>query len=75
MPLHLAEHALKNFSRHGATVYEPFCGTGTTIIAAERLGRSCLAVELEPLYCDIAVRRWEEFTGKTARRTKTPPVA
>lgn len=66
MPLHLAEFALKNFSRHSATVYEPFCGTGTTIIAAERLGRSCLAVELSPLYCDIAVKRWEEFTGKKA---------
>ena len=66
MPLHLAEHALRNFSHRKHTVFEPFCGTGTTIIAAERLERKCLAVELEPIYCDIAVRRWEEFTGLKA---------
>jgi len=67
MPLHLAEHALRNFSHRGCYIYEPFCGTGTTIIAAERLERKCLAVELEPLYCDIAIRRWEEFTGRKAQ--------
>ncbi len=72
MPLHLAEHALKNFSRHGATVYEPFAGTGTTFIAAERLGRNCLGVELSPLYCDVIVKRWEDFTGKKAEPTTTP---
>lgn len=47
-------------------VYEPFCGSGTTIIACEQLGRRCLAVELSPLYVDVAVRRWEQFTGKKA---------
>jgi len=62
MPLHLAEHAIKNFSQRGAVIYEPFCGTGTTMIACERLSRKCLAVELEPRYCDIAVTRsYREF--------------
>jgi DNA modification methylase len=50
------------------SVYEPFSGSGTTIIAAERLGRSCFAMEVDPRYCDVAVRRWEEFTGQKAQR-------
>jgi len=61
MPLHLAEHAIKNFSQRGAVIYEPFCGTGTTIIACERLSRKCLAVELEPRYCDITVTRYYQY--------------
>jgi DNA modification methylase len=47
-------------------VYEPFCGSGTTIIAAEQLGRRCLAIELEPRYVQVAIDRWEAFTGKKA---------
>lgn len=47
--------------------YEPFSGSGSQIIAAERLGRWCFAMELEPVFCDVAVRRWEDFTGKKAR--------
>jgi len=47
-------------------IYEPFSGSGTTIIACEQLGRKCRAMEIEPRYVDVAVRRWEKFTGKTA---------
>jgi DNA modification methylase len=47
-------------------VYEPFSGSGTTIIAAEITGRRCLAIELNPAYVDIAVRRWQEFSGAVA---------
>ena len=47
-------------------VYEPFCGSGTTLIAAEQLGRRCLAIEIEPQYVQIAIDRWEAFTGQTA---------
>jgi DNA modification methylase len=47
-------------------VYEPFCGSGTTLIAAEMEGRACHAIELSPAYVDVALRRWEEFTGKLA---------
>jgi DNA modification methylase len=50
----------------GETVYEPFSGSGTTIIACEQLNRKCYAMEIEPRYVDVAVRRWEKFTGKTA---------
>jgi len=52
----------------GDTVYEPFCGSGTTIIAAEQLGRNCYGMELSPSYCDLAVKRWEKFTGEKALR-------
>lgn len=47
-------------------VYDPFCGSGTTIIAAEQLGATCYALELEPAYCDVIVARWEALTGETA---------
>ena len=76
MPAHLALHVLESLDGTGGAVYEPFCGTGTTIIAAERLGRSCLAVELVPQYVDVAVRRWQDFTGKAAilERTGETPI-
>jgi len=47
-------------------VYEPFCGSGTTIIACETEGRVCLGLELNPAYVDTAVTRWQNFTGKSA---------
>lgn len=50
----------------GDVVYEPFSGSGTTIIAAEMTGRRCYAVELNPAYIDVAVRRWQDFTGREA---------
>jgi len=50
------------------TVLDPFAGSGSTLIAAERTGRSCLAAELEPCYCDIALARWEAISGGHAER-------
>jgi DNA modification methylase len=55
-----------NNSSPGQVVYEPFLGSGTTLIAAETCGRSCLAMELSPAYVDVAIRRWQDFTGDTA---------
>jgi DNA modification methylase len=52
----------------GDICYEPFSGSGSQIIAAERLSRRCFAMELEPVFCDVAVLRWEQFTGKKAER-------
>jgi DNA modification methylase len=49
-------------------VYDPFVGSGTTVIAAEMSGRRCYAMEVSPAYCDVAVRRWERFTGKKSER-------
>jgi DNA modification methylase len=53
-------------SDKGGIVLEPFSGSGTTIIAAEQTERKCYAMELSPVYCDLAVKRWEEFTGEKA---------
>ena len=50
----------------GEIVYDPFVGSGTTLIAAERLHRRCYAMEIEPRYVDVTIRRWEDFTGKKA---------
>ena len=50
----------------GDVIADPFLGSGTTLIACERLGRTCLGVEIEPLYVDIAIRRWQDFTGQEA---------
>ena len=55
---------LNNWSP-GQAVYEPFMGSGTTLIAAETTGRVCLGIELNPAYVDVAVERWQRFTGKS----------
>jgi hypothetical protein len=65
-PVALVEAVLTAFSDPGDLIYEPFCGSGTQIVAAERAGRSCYAMELDPAYCDVAVRRWEMATGRKA---------
>lgn len=65
-PVDCMRRPMLNNASPGQAVYEPFSGSGTAIIAAETCGRVCLAVELDPAYVDVAVRRWERFTGKTA---------
>ena len=55
-----------NNASPGQAVYEPFSGSGTTIIAAEITGRVCHAIEIAPAYVDVAVKRWQEFTGQQA---------
>ena len=67
-PVELVERALRNSSRPGDTVLDPFGGSGTTLIAAEKSGRKARMIELDPKYCDVIVRRWEDFTGQTAIR-------
>ncbi len=67
-PVELVERALRNSSRPGDVVLDPFGGSGTTLIAAEKSGRVARLMELDPKYADVIVRRWEAFTGKTATR-------
>jgi len=55
-----------NNSSPGQAVYEPFMGSGTTLIEAETTGRVCYGVELNPAYVDVAVERWQQFTGRNA---------
>jgi DNA modification methylase len=65
-PVALVADAIMDCSSRGERVLDPFLGSGTTVIAAERTGRICHGMELDPIYVDTAVRRWQEFTGKTA---------
>jgi DNA modification methylase len=67
-PVECMRRPIENNSNPGQAVYEPFSGSGTTIIAAEMTGRSCHAIELSPAYVDVAVMRWQAFTGETAFR-------
>jgi DNA modification methylase len=70
-PVECMRRPIENNSSPGQAVYEPFSGSGTTIIAAEMTGRACHAIELDPNYCDVAVRRWQDFTGSTATLERT----
>lgn len=70
-PVECMARPVRNNSKRGELVYEPFSGSGTTIIACQQLGRRCLAMELSPAYVDIAVRRWQNFTGRPAVHAAT----
>lgn len=65
-PVECMKRPIENNSSPGQAVYEPFSGSGTTIIAAEMTGRHCYAIELNPAYVDVAVKRWQDFTGLDA---------
>jgi DNA modification methylase len=88
-PVALVADALRDCSHRGGLVLDPFCGSGTILIAAERTGRKARTIELDPSYVDVAVRRWQVYTGKPAvlagsgetfeaieeRRSATPTAA
>jgi hypothetical protein len=65
-PVDCMKRPIENNSSPGQAIYEPFSGSGTTIIACEMTGRSCHAIELSPAYVDVAILRWQEFTGQIA---------
>lgn len=65
-PVECMRRPMLNNSNAGDAVYEPFLGSGTTLIAAQTSGRVCLALDLEPRYIDVAIRRWQAFTGESA---------
>lgn len=65
-PVAVAGWFVERFASPGEIVWDGFAGSGTTLIAAEQLGRRCFAMEIEPAYCDVIVRRWEHVTGKKA---------
>ncbi len=66
-PVECMRRPIENNSSPGQAIYEPFSGSGTTVIAAEMTGRSVHAVEIDPAYVDVAVKRWQEFTGEKAK--------
>jgi DNA modification methylase len=65
-PVEIPRRAIENSSKNGGVVYEPFLGSGSTLIACEMIGRLCYGLELDPKYCDVIVTRWEQFTGRKA---------
>lgn len=65
-PVELMRRPIANHTLVGEAIYDPFLGSGTSLIAAQETGRICYALDLAPLYVDVAVRRWQEFTGQQA---------
>ena len=72
-PVECMRRPIENNSSPGQAVYDPFVGSGTTIIAAEMTGRACHAIEISPTYCDTSIIRWQNFTGQTATRQDGTP--
>ena len=69
-PVELAARAMEYSSRKGENVLDLFGGSGSTLIAAQQIGRKAYLMELDPLYCDVIVRRYEQFTGRMAERAR-----
>ncbi len=69
-PVALFVELIRSLVAPGDTLYEPFAGAGSTMIAAEQTGRACLAIEISPAYCQVIVDRWEAFTGNKASKVK-----
>jgi DNA modification methylase len=65
-PVAMIADAIRDVTRRAEIVLDPFAGSGTTVIAAEKTGRHARALEYDPGYCDVIVRRWQKYTGKTA---------
>ena len=65
-PIDLVSEILGAFSDAADLAFEPFCGSGTQLIASEKDDRRCYAVEIAPAYCDVAIKRWSKFTGRAA---------
>jgi DNA modification methylase len=69
-PVALVGRLMANSSRRGELVADFFGGSGTTLMAAEQLGRVAYLMELNPKYCDVIINRWEEYTGKKAVKVR-----
>src|SRR5215831_1887097 len=65
-PIDLAKDHIHSWSNDGDTVLDPFCGSGTTLMACEFTNRNCIGIELDPHYCDVIIKRWQDYTGKQA---------
>ena len=70
-PIALVADAIKDCTRRGDVALDTFSGSGTTIMAAERVGRHARALEIEPRFVDVAIRRWQAFTRRDARHAES----
>jgi DNA modification methylase len=66
-PLSLARRPILNHTQRGELVYEPFLGSGTSLVAAEMIERVCYGMEIDPKYIDVVVKRWQQLSGKLAK--------
>jgi DNA modification methylase len=66
-PIELCERAITHSSNAGQSVLDIFLGSGSTLIACEKTNRKCYGMELDPHYCDVIIKRWEDFTGNKAK--------
>jgi DNA modification methylase len=73
-PVGLVERAIRNSSKSRDMVLDPFGGSGTTLIAAERSGRRARLIELDPKYVDVILQRWQEATGSRAKHAATGQI-
>jgi hypothetical protein len=65
-PVAMLADAIRDVTKRGSIVLDPFAGSGSTLIAAEKTGRQARCIEFEPKYCDVIIRRWQAYTGKSA---------
>lgn len=69
-PVSMMERVMRSSAREGDVVLEPFGGTGSTVMGAEKTGRICYAMEMQPKYVDVIVKRWQDHTGRQAIRER-----
>ncbi len=67
-PVELTAIPIRNHTLPGDTIYEPFAGSGSALIAAEQSGRTCVAIDIDPRYVQVVIERWKAFTGREAVR-------
>jgi len=67
-PLELMQIPIRNSTKKNMIVFDPFLGSGSTLIACEQTGRVCYGMEIDPGYVDVIIQRWENFTGKKAKK-------
>ena len=65
-PIELISQAINEYSKPEEPIFDPFLGSGSTLIACEQTNRVCYGVEIDPHYCDVVVKRWEAYTGDKA---------
>ena len=70
-PVKLISQILEDFSKPNDIVYDPFLGSGTTLIASEKTNRICYGMEIDPGYCDVIIKRWQDATGQIAINCNT----
>jgi DNA modification methylase len=70
-PVELCERAIENSSKTNSLVLDLFGGSGSTLIACQKINRNCNMMEFDAAYCDVIIKRWQDFTGKQATHAET----